>query len=82
MLEPGKFRIKGISFTNNNSKWQKAFNDHTINAKPELHCEEISGQWRFGLRLVPIDDSLQADVFMVPNDNFVTIFQRLAQESH
>lgn len=78
MLEPGKFRIKGISFTNNNGKWQKAFNNYTVKAKPELHCEKVSGKWRFGLRLVPIDDNSQADVFVVPNNNFVTTFQRLA----
>lgn len=78
MLEPGKFRIEGISFTNNNGKWQKAFNDYTVKAKPELHCEKVSGKWRFGLRLISADDSSQADVFVVPNDNFVTTFQRLA----
>lgn len=78
MLEPGKFRIKGISFTNNNGKWQKAFNNYTVKAKPELHCEKVSGKWRFGLRLISADDSSQADVFVVPNDNFVTTFQRLA----
>ena len=78
MLEPGKFRIEGISFTNNNGKWQKAFNNYTVKAKPELHCEKVSGKWRFGLRLISADDSSQADVFVVPNDNFVTTFQRLA----
>lgn len=78
MLEPGEFYVDGIFYTDNNGEWQEMFDDLTINAKPELHCEEISGQWRFGLRLVPIDDNSQADVFVVPNDNFVTTFQRLA----
>ena len=82
MLEPGEFHIDGIFYTDNNGEWQEMFDDHTINAKPELHCEEVSGQWRFGLRLVPIDDNSQADVFVVPNDNFVTTFQRLAHKPH
>lgn len=78
MLEPGEFHIDGIFYTDNDGEWQEMFDDHTINAKPELHCEEVSGQWRFGLRLVPIGDSSQADVFVVPNNTFVTAFRRLA----
>lgn len=78
MLEPGEFYVDGIFYTDNNGEWQEMFDDLTINAKPELHCEEVDEQWRFGLRLVPIDDNSQADVFVVPNDNFVTTFQRLA----
>lgn len=78
MLEPGKFYVNGTFYTDNNGEWQEMFDDHTINAKPELHCEEISGQWRFGLRLVPVDDNSQADVFVVPNNTFVTDFRRLA----
>ena len=78
MLEPGEFYVDGIFYADNDGEWQEMFDDHTINAKPELHCEEVSGQWRFGLRLISADDSSQADVFVVPNDNFVTTFQRLA----
>ena len=58
------------------------FDDLTINAKPELHCEEVDEQWRFGLRLVPIDDDSQADVFVVPNNTFLTAFQRSTHEPH
>ena len=43
MLEPGEFHIDGIFYTDNNGEWQEMFDDHTINAKPELHCEEVSG---------------------------------------
>lgn len=82
MLEPGEFHIDGIFYADNDGEWQEMFDDHTINAKPELHCEEVSGQWRFGLRLVPIDNSSQADVFVVPNNNFVTTFQRSTHEPH
>ena len=82
MLEPGEFHIDGIFYTDNNGEWQEMFDDHTINAKPELHCEEVSGQWRFGLRLVPIDDSSRADLFVVPNDTFVTAFRRSTHEPH
>lgn len=82
MLEPGEFYVDGIFYTDNNGEWQEMFDDHTINAKPELHCEEVSGQWRFGLRLVPIDDSSQADVFVVPNNTFVTAFRRSTHEPH
>ena len=78
MLEPGEFYVDGIFYADNDGEWQEMFDDLTINAKPELHCEEVDEQWRFGLRLVPIDDNSQADVFVVPNDNFVTTFQRLA----
>ena len=82
MLEAGKFYVDGTFYTNNNGEWQEMFDDLTINAKPELHCEEISGQWRFGLRLISADDSSQADVFVIPSNTFVTAFRRLAQESH
>ena len=82
MLEPGEFYVDGTFYTNNNGEWQEMFDDLTINAKPELHCEEISGQWRFGLRLISADDSSQADVFVIPSNTFVTAFRRLAQESH
>ena len=78
MLEAGKFYVDGTFYTDNNGEWQEMFDDLTINAKPELHCEEVDEQWRFGLRLISADDSSQADVFVVPNDNFVTTFQRLA----
>ena len=78
MLEPGEFHIDGTFYTDNNGKWQEMFDDLTINAKPELHCEEVDEQWRFGLRLVPIDDDSQADVFVVPNNTFLTAFRRLA----
>ena len=83
MLESGKFHVEGKVFIHNNGKWKKApGKKHTINAKPELHCEEISGQWRFGLRLVPIDDSSQANLFVVPNNTFVTAFRRSTHEPH
>lgn len=82
MLEAGKFYVDGTFYTNNNGEWQEMFDDLTINAKPELHCEEISGQWRFGLRLVPIDDNSQADVFVIPNNTFVTAFRRSTHEPH
>lgn len=82
MLEAGKFYVDGTFYTDNNGEWQEMFDDLTINAKPELHCEEVDEQWRFGLRLISADDSSQADVFVVPNNNFVTAFRRLAQESH
>jgi hypothetical protein len=82
MLESGEFYVDGIFYTDNNGEWQETFDDYTINAKPELDCEEISGQWRFGLRLISADDSSQADVFVVPSNTFVTAFRRLAQESH
>lgn len=83
MLEAGEFYVDGTFYTNNNNgKWQEVFDDYTINAKPELDCEEISGQWRFGLRLISADDSPQADVFVIPSNTFVTAFRRLAQESH
>ena len=82
MLESGKFYVDGIFYTDNDGEWQEMFDDHTINARPELHCAEVSGQWRFGLRLVPIDDNSQADLFVVPNNTFVTAFRRSAQESH
>ena len=82
MLEAGKFYVDGTFYTNNNGEWQEMFDDLTINAKPELHCEEISGQWRFGLRLVPVDDNSQADVFVVPNNTFLTAFRRLAKKPH
>lgn len=82
MLKPGKFYVDGIFYTDNNGEWQEMFDDHTINAKPELHCEEVSGQWRFGLRLVPIDDSSRADLFVVPNNTFVTAFRRSTHEPH
>lgn len=82
MLEAGKFYVDGTFYTNNNGEWQEMFDDLTINAKPELHCEEISGQWRFGLRLISADDSSQADVFVIPSNTFVTAFRRLAQEPH
>ena len=78
MLEPGEFHIDGTFYTDNNGKWQEMFDDLTINAKPELHCEEVDEQWRFGLRLVPIDDDSQADVFVVPNNTCLTAFRRLA----
>lgn len=78
MLEAGKFYVDGTFYTNNNGEWQEMFDDLTINAKPELHCEEVDEQWRFGLRLVPIDDDSQADVFVVPNNTFLTAFRRLA----
>lgn len=82
MLESGKFHVDGIFYADNDGEWQETFDDYTINAKPELDCEEISGQWRFGLRLISADDSSQADVFVVPSNTFVTAFRRLAQESH
>lgn len=82
MLEPGEFYVDGIFYTDNDGEWQEMFDDHTINAKPELYCEEISGQWRFGLRLVPIDDSSQANLFVVPNNTFVTAFRRSTHEPH
>lgn len=82
MLESGKFHVDGIFYADNDGEWQEMFDDLTINAKPELHCEEISGQWRFGLRLISADDSSQADVFVIPSNTFVTAFRRLAQESH
>ncbi len=82
MLESGKFHVDGIFYADNDGEWQEMFDDHTINAKPELHCEEVSGQWRFGLRLVPIDDDSQADVFVVPNNNFLTAFQRSTHKPH
>ena len=82
MLEAGEFYVDGTFYTNNNGKWQEVFDDLTINAKPELHCEEVDEQWRFGLRLVPIDDDSQADVFVVPNNNFLTAFQRSTHEPH
>lgn len=82
MLEPGEFHIDGIFYTDNNGEWQEMFDDHTINAKPELHCEEVSGQWRFGLRLVPIEDSSQANLFVVPNNTFVTALRRSTHEPH
>ena len=82
MLEAGKFYVDGTFYTNNNGEWQEMFDDLTINAKPELHCEEVDEQWRFGLRLVPIDDDSQADVFVVPNNNFLTAFQRSTHKPH
>lgn len=82
MLEPGEFYVDGIFYADNDGEWQEMFDDHTINAKPELHCEEVSGQWRFGLRLVPIDDSSRADLFVVPNNTFVTAFRRSTHEPH
>lgn len=82
MLEAGEFYVDGTFYTNNNGKWQEVFDDLTINAKPELHCEEVDEQWRFGLRLVPIDDDSQADVFVVPNNNFLTAFQRSTHKPH
>ncbi len=82
MLESGKFHVDGIFYADNDGEWQEMFDDHTINAKPELHCEEVSGQWRFGLRLVPIDDSSQANLFVVPNNTFVTAFRRSTHEPH
>ena len=82
MLEPGEFYVDGIFYTDNNSEWQETFDDYTINAKPELDCEEISGQWRFGLRLISADDSSQADVFVVPSNTFVTAFRRSTHEPH
>lgn len=82
MLEVGKFYVDGTFYTNNNGEWQEMFDDLTINAKPELHCEEVDEQWRFGLRLVPIDDDSQADVFVVPNNNFLTAFQRSTHKPH
>lgn len=82
MLESGKFHVDGIFYADNDGEWQEMFDDHTINAKPELHCEEVSGQWRFGLRLVPIDDSSRADLFVVPNNTFVTAFRRSTHEPH
>ena len=82
MLEPGEFHIDGIFYTDNDGEWQEMFDDLTINAKPELHCEEVDEQWRFGLRLVPIDDSSQANLFVVPNNTFVTAFRRSTHEPH
>ena len=82
MLEPGEFYVDGIFYTDNNGEWQETFDDYTINAKPELDCEEISGQWRFGLRLISADDSSQADVFVVPSNTFVTAFRRSTHEPH
>ena len=82
MLKPGKFYVDGIFYTDNNGEWQETFDDYTINAKPELDCEEISGQWRFGLRLISADDSSQADVFVIPSDTFVTAFRRSTHEPH
>ncbi len=82
MLEPGEFHVDGIFYADNDGEWQEVFDDHTINAKPELHCKEVSGQWRFGLRLVPIDDSSRADLFVVPNNTFVTAFRRSTHEPH
>ena len=82
MLEPGEFYVDGTFYTNNNGEWQETFDDYTINAKPELDCEEISGQWRFGLRLISADDSSQADVFVVPSNTFVTAFRRSTHEPH
>ena len=77
MLESGKFHVEGKVFIHNNGKWKKApGKKHTINAKPELHCAEVEEKWRFGLRLVPIDDSSRADLFVVPNNTFVTAFRR------
>ena len=79
MLESGKFHVEGKVFIHNNGKWKKApGKKHTINAKPELHCAEVEEKWRFGLRLVPIDDNSQADVFVIPSNTFVTAFRRLA----
>ena len=78
MLEPGEFYVDGIFYADNDGEWQEMFDDHTINAKPELHCEEVSGQWRF----VPIDDSSRADLFVVPNNTFVTAFRRSTHEPH
>lgn len=83
MLESGKFHVEGKVFIHNNGKWKKApGKKHTINAKPELHCAEVEEKWRFGLRLVPIDDNSQADVFVVPNNTFVTAFRRSTHEPH
>lgn len=82
MLEPGEFYVDGTFYTNNNGEWQEMFDDLTINAKPELHCEEVDEQWRFGLRLVPIDDNSQADVFVVPNNTFLTAFRRSTHKPH
>ena len=82
MLEPGELYVDGIFYTDNNGEWQETFDDYTINAKPELDCEEISGQWRFGLRLISADDSSQADVFVVPSNTFVTAFRRSTHEPH
>ncbi len=83
MLESGKFHVEGKVFIHNNGKWKKApGKKHTINAKPELHCAEVEEKWRFGLRLVPIDDNSQADVFVVPNNIFVTAFRRSTHEPH
>lgn len=82
MLEAGEFYVDGTFYTDNNGEWQEMFDDLTINAKPELHCEEVDERWRFGLRLVPIDDDSQADVFVVPNNNFLTAFQRSTHKPH